>query len=224
MSVRLLLAADDSLPAENLDRCFELCSDLATVIGEPVYLAALDSNTLDDLRAWVLLKTAGAGLESAEPRTTSFPAAANSNTTFIYRDDGRPDWPAMCRDTSDLALYGGPPHRDPGNPIEAPEAESDDFGAVSNDVVAELRRGIFETTGLFSEPAPPSQLAVTCSSKRMAAWMSAAIILENVYARCEDELLYLHANPTFELTDHVRIIITVIAKTHRYWQTHVIGQ
>ena len=61
MTVRLLLAADDSLSAENLNSCFDLCSTLATVIGEPVYLATLDPDSLDDLRAWVLLKTEGKG-------------------------------------------------------------------------------------------------------------------------------------------------------------------
>ncbi len=220
MSVRLLLAADDSLPAESLNSCAELCSTLATVIGEPVYLAALDSNTLDDLRAWVLLKTEGNGLEGMEPKTIS--SAPMSAAPFVYRDDGRPDWSAMWQGFCDLALYGGPPHRGADNPVEAEEAEGD--AMTLNDAIMEIRRGIFETTGLFSEPSPPNWMAVTCHSKRMAAWMCAAIILENVDARCEDEVLYVPASPDFELTNQIKSVITVIAKVNHYWQAHVAEQ
>jgi sirohydrochlorin cobaltochelatase len=220
MTVRLLLAADDSLPTESLNSCFELCSTLATVIGEPVYLATLDSDTLDDMRAWVLLKTEGKGLEGVEPRAVS--NAPMSAAPFVYRDDGRPDWAAMWQGFCELALYGGPPHRGPDSPLEAEEGESDSM--TLNDAIIEIRRGIFETTGLFSEPSPPSWMAVTCNSKRMAAWMCAAIILENVDARCEDEVLYVPASPDFEMKNQIKSVITVVAKVNHYWQAHIAEQ
>jgi sirohydrochlorin cobaltochelatase len=220
MAVRLLLAADDSLPAENLNSCFELCSTLATVIGEPVYLATLDGEQLDDLRAWVLLKTEGRGLEGLEPKTVS--NAPMSAAPFVYRDDGRPDWATMWQGFCDLALYGGPPHRGPDNPVQAEDSESD--AVVVNDAIVEIRRGIYETTGLFAEPAPPNWMAVTCHDRRMAAWMCAAIILENVDARCEEEVLYVPASPDFELTNQVKSVITVVAKVNHYWQAHVAEQ
>jgi hypothetical protein len=47
------------------------------------------------------------------------------------------------------------------------------------------------------------------------------IILENVGARLEDDRLLLPAGPDYRLTDEVKSIITVVAKTHRYWQAHV---
>ena len=55
----------------------------------------------------------------------------------------------------------------------------------------------------------------------MAAWMCAAIILENVAARVDDDGLLLPAGPDYQLRDEVKSIITVVAKTHHYWQAHV---
>jgi hypothetical protein len=58
----------------------------------------------------------------------------------------------------------------------------------------------------------------------MAAWMCAAIILENVDARCEDEILYVPASSDFELKDQVKSVITVVAKVNHYWQAHLEAQ
>jgi sirohydrochlorin cobaltochelatase len=218
----MILAIDASLPQEVLDSCYQLCGTFANVAGDDVLLAAMDPETLDDLRAWMLGKTAGEGMEGIEPR----PAVSNapmSAAPFVYRDDGRPDWAAMWEGFCELALYGGPPHRGADNPVtadEAPEATAE----TEEDMIPEIRRGIWETTGLFSEPADENWLAVTCHSKRMAAWMCAAIILENVDARCEDEILYVPANPNFDLKNQVKSVITVVAKVNHYWQAHVAEQ
>ena len=90
-------------------------------------------------------------------------------------------------------------------------------------MLAELRRGIWETTGLFSEPARPGWLAVSCDSARTAAWLCAVIILENVEARCEEERLLLPAEAGFELRDQVKSLVTVVAKAHHYWLAHLGG-
>jgi sirohydrochlorin cobaltochelatase len=55
----------------------------------------------------------------------------------------------------------------------------------------------------------------------MAAWHCASILLENVGARVEDDRLLVPAGPHFGLKDEVKSIITVVAKTHHYWQAHV---
>ena len=87
-----------------------------------------------------------------------------------------------------------------------------------------MRRGIWETTGLFAEPAEPGWIAVTCDSTKMAAWLCACIILENVDARCDGEILLLPASPDFQLKNEVKSVITVLAKTNHYWQAHVESQ
>ena len=85
----------------------------------------------------------------------------------------------------------------------------------------EMRRGIWETTGLYTEPGAAGWLSITCDSPTIAAWMCAAIILENVGARVDDDRLLLPAGPDYQLKDEVKSIITVVAKTHHYWQAHV---
>ena len=87
-----------------------------------------------------------------------------------------------------------------------------------------MRRGIWETTGLYAESVEPGWLAITCDSPTMAAWMCAAIILENVDARVDEDRLVLPAGPDYRLKDEVKSIITVVAKTHHYWQAHVAGR
>ena len=57
----------------------------------------------------------------------------------------------------------------------------------------------------------------------MAVWMAAAIVLENVEARVEEDRLLLPAGPGYRLQDEVKSIITVVAKTHHYWSAHVTG-
>jgi sirohydrochlorin cobaltochelatase len=124
-------------------------------------------------------------------------------------------WTTFC----DLALHGGPPHRGEDAALVAPG----DFGTPRPDfdAIAEIRRGIFETTGLTAEPADPGWLVVQCDSARMAAWLCATIILENVEARCDGDHLYVPASWDFDLKNEVKSVITVLAKTNHYWQAHV---
>jgi sirohydrochlorin cobaltochelatase len=88
------------------------------------------------------------------------------------------------------------------------------------DAVAEIRRGIEETTGLPTSPAEPGWIAVACESPRMAAWLCATIILENVDARARGETLLVPASAGYRLEDEVKSVITVVAKTHHYWLAH----
>jgi len=62
---------------------------------------------------------------------------------------------------------------------------------------------------------------VTCDSSQMAAWLAAAIVLENVEARCDRERLLVPADPGYELKDQVKSVITVVAKANHYWKTHI---
>ena len=69
---------------------------------------------------------------------------------FVWREDGRPDWSAMWTSFCDLALHGGPPHRGPGQALRGPEANGTDAESEPA-MLAELRRGIRETTGLLAQ-------------------------------------------------------------------------
>lgn len=147
--------------------------------------------------------------------------AAMSAAPFVYREDGRPDWGSMWTTFCELALYGGPPHRGEADTLSAPsEPQRLDADMAS---VQEIIRGIYETTGLEAVPAEAGWIAVTCPSRKMAAWLCATIIMENVEARCEGERLLLPASPDFTLENQIKSVITVVAKTTHYWQAHVTG-
>lgn len=219
MSTRIVMAVDSSLPEDVQASCRAGLADLATYLNDIVLMATLEPETLDDLRAWTYMKTQGNGLEGVEPVCADDAAAPMSAAPFVYREDGRPDWSAMWGTFCELALYGGPPHRGAEDALEAPQSDGDTM--VINDTIMELRRGIHETTGLYSEPAPPNWLAITCHSRRMAAWMAASIILENVDAKCEDEVLYVPCSSDFDLKNQVKSVITVVAKVNHYWQAHI---
>jgi len=219
MLQRILVVADASLPAATLEDCRALCSQFADYLTEPVGLAVLRRSRLAVTRATIMAAGGAQHLEEIAPRpaASSAPMAA---AEFIWRDDGRPDWGEMWTGFCELALYGGPPHRSDETALQAP---SDAAVPVESgfDPIAEIRRGIWETTGLYAEPAEPGWIAVTCHSRKMAAWLCATIILENVDARCEDERLFLPAGQEFQLKDQVKSVITVLAKTQHYWDAHV---
>ena len=141
---------------------------------------------------------------------------------FVWREDGRPDWRSMWTSFCELALFGGPPHRGTEQALRGSEAASAD-AASDPEIVAEIRRGIRETTGLDSETVAPGWIAVTCESRAMAEWLGAAIAPENVEARVEDDRVLLPAGPGFRLEDEVKSIVTVVAKTHHYWAMHEIA-
>ena len=220
MPTRLLLAVDASMPETTLNDCRELCTSFATFLGEPVLLASLESDVLDDLRAWTLMKTEGNGLEGIEPLAPI--AASMSAAPFVYLEDGRPDWSAMWGSFCELALFGGPPHRGEDEALVATDGEAE--AKADFDAMGEMKRGIWETTGLYAEAAEPGWMAVSCYSRKMAAWMCAAIILENVDSKCEDEILYVPASADFELKNQVKSVVTVVAKVNHYWQAHVAQQ
>jgi sirohydrochlorin cobaltochelatase len=218
MAGHLLLVVDAAAPPEVQQACAEAAARLAEKAGLPVSLAAVPVARLDTLND-TLRRDEQARRREYAPPAPADRAAPMSAAPFLWKDDGRPDWASMWSSFCELALYGGPPHRGPDSALRAPN------GATRSDdaMLAEMRRGIWETTGLYAELAAPGWLAVTCDSPTMAAWLCAAIILENVDARVEDDRLLLPAGPGYTLKDEVKSLITVVAKTHHYWQAHVTG-
>jgi len=219
MAGRLVLVVDGEAPAEVQQACADLAATLADRAGMPVTVATVPIGRLDALRD-ALARDPEARRREHAPAPRPDPAAPMAAAPFVWQADGRPDWGSMWTTFCELALYGGPPHRGPESALRAPSGPDAGSDAA---MLAEMRRGIWETTGLYAEPAQPGWLAITCESPTMAAWLCAAIILENVDARVEDDRLLVPAGPGYTLTDQVKSIITVVAKTHHYWQAHLTG-
>ena len=140
---------------------------------------------------------------------------------LMYGTDGKVLWSEMWGSFCDLAMAGGPPHKGkllrPGS-----RAEIDSQSLRYGDVVREICRGITMVTGLESEASStPGWVSVKCTGDTMAVWLTRAILMENVSARCNDTLLDLPAGPAYRLEKEIKNVITVIAKTCHYWMDHV---
>jgi len=146
-------------------------------------------------------------------------AESMSSAPFVWLSDGRPDWGGMWTTFCELALFGGPPQRGPQSALRAPAPGV----ACDEAMLAEMRRGIWETTGLYAESREAGRLVVSCESPQMAEWMATAIALENVEARSDEDRIVLPAGPGYRIDDEVKSIITVVAKTHHYWQAHIMA-
>ncbi|HEY7655041.1 MAG TPA: hypothetical protein VIG07_19650 [Methylomirabilota bacterium] len=212
---RIMLVVDAAVSESAREACDEAAAALARRTGIPVTVAIVPAQTLDAVQP--LVRRPPARLRELAPPPAE--PGRMSSAPFVWRD-GRPDWGAMWTTFCELALYGGPPQRGPGQALRAPRAGAHP-AASSAEMLAEMQRGIRETTGLDVEPADPGWIAVACESPRMAAWLCAAIILENVDARVDGARLLLPAGPNFLLEDQVKSLVTVMAKTHHYWREHL---
>lgn len=217
---RMLIVVENTVPFERIQDCRELATSFATFLGEPVEFVFARPESLTAARMGAEPSPSDPPVEVLAPQQPV--GASMSSADFVYQPDGRPDWRAMWEGFCELALYGGPPHRGADSALEAAPADApatEDFDAID-----EIRRGIWVTTGLYSEQAEPGWLTITCGSRAMAAWMCATIILENVEAKFDEERLLVPASPSFTLKDEVKSVITVVAKTHHYWTAHAIQQ
>ena len=138
-----------------------------------------------------------------------------------YADDGQVAWNEMWATFCDLAMAGGPPHKGkllrPGTVAEI-SSQPDRYRVV----IEEICRGVTMVTDLVSEASStPGWVCVKCTSEAMAGWLTRAIIMENVSARCERLTLYLPASPAFRIETEIKNVITVIAKTCHYWLDHI---
>lgn len=168
----------------------------------------------------------GAARDMLPPRYQngqSVSAAPMGSASLRYTDDGQVAWNEIWTDFCDLALAGGPPHRDsllePVPPTEITAAPEE-----YERVVAEIERGLRLVTGL---PTVRSEklgwVGLCCTDEEMALWILRAIVVENVCVRREGSVLYLPAGPAFQLEKEIKNVITVIAKTHHYWTEHCLA-
>jgi len=138
-----------------------------------------------------------------------------------YAENGQVAWNEMWTSFCDLALAGGPPHRDTLlEPMPPDEVRANIPGYES--VLTEIERGLRLVTGL---PVLRSErlgwIGLQCQSEEMAQWLLRAIIVENICIRREGTILFLPAGPDFRLEKEIKNVITVTAKTHHYWLEHL---
>lgn len=141
-----------------------------------------------------------------------------ASAPMLYRQDGAVDWGNMWDSFCILAQDGGPPHRP--TLLQAQE-EADTESAGYTFATAEITRGIYEVSGLTATAASPGWLRVECLDAAMAAWVSEAMVQENVIARHEGEAIFVPVGDYFSLEGEIKNVITAVAKTTHYWQDHM---
>lgn len=148
-------------------------------------------------------------------------AAPMGSAPMYYTEDGQVAWDKMWTDFCDLALAGGPPHRDTLLEPVPPDEVKVDLENYER-VVAEIERGWRLVTGLPTvRSEKPGWVGLKCVNEEMALWILRAIVVENVSIRREGSVLYLPAGPAFRLDKEIKNVITVVAKTHHYWKEHI---
>jgi hypothetical protein len=147
-------------------------------------------------------------------------SAPMGTATMRYTDEGQVAWDQMWTNFCDLALAGGPPHRDTLlEPVAAEEVKADQDAYER--VVAEIERGLHLVTGLSTVHSKnPGWVGLECEDEQAALWLLRAIVVENICVRREGSVLFLPAGPAFRLEKEIKNVVTVVAKTHHYWTEH----
>lgn len=223
MGARILLMVDRGLIGR-IGEIRKLGRAFANSFAEDVEVTVVPGESLDRARSGIDRRFSPIVPIMPSPAMAEAPAPAMGQAPFVYGKNGRPHWAGMWESFCELALFGGPPHRGPESALHADEADPPPPPGTSFDPIAEIQRGIEETTGLATASAEPGWLAIACESPRMAAWLCATIILENVDARVTGETLLVPAGSGYRLEDEVKSVITVVAKTHHYWLAHARAQ
>ena len=148
-------------------------------------------------------------------------SAPMASAPMLYTESGQVAWDEMWTNFCDLALDGGPAHRD--RMLEPASVAAIQANMAGYDpVLAEIERGLRLVTKLpilYTEQL--GWIGVVCKSEAMADWLVQAILVENVRVRREGAVLYLPVGPDFRLEKEIKNVITVAAKTNHYWIEHL---
>lgn len=141
------------------------------------------------------------------------------SASLKYDTNGQVNWDQIWTSFCDLAIAGGPPHR--GKLLKPIKADKSQQNQQKYDtVVAELSRAISLVTNLTVTSKAYGWIGVTCNSPTMAAWLTCAIIAENIAAYRRGKDIYLPAGPDFRVEKEIKNVVTALAKTCHYWSSH----
>ena len=176
-----------------------------------------DQQTLEELerRLKTLLP------ETYQDRYEEVQPVSMGSAGLKYGLDGKVAWNEMWATFCDLAMAGGPPHK--GMLLEpASRGEIDASPDRYASVVSEICRGVTMVTDLEAERSSnPGWVRVECLTRAMASWLVRAISMENVAVRADGVMLELPAGPGYRLEREIKNVVTAIAKTTHYWQSHM---
>lgn len=188
-----------------------------------VYVPPVSSSAMAERNAPLYGNTSNTRTNILPPRYRGgkkVSAAPMGTAPMRYTATGQVAWNEMWATFCDLALAGGPPHRDTLLEPVPPDEIRANLPAYER-VLAEIERGLRLVTGL---PVVRSErlgwIGLRCEDEEMALWLLRAIIVENVCVRRERVTLFLPVGPDFRMEKEIKNVITVVAKTYHYWMEH----
>jgi len=145
-------------------------------------------------------------------------AAPMAAAPMRYQDDGCPAWDKMWDNFCALASEGGPAHR--------PDRLEPDRLALPGDeewamVAREIARGVTLVTGLPAHPFNHGWVDVSCKSSVQASWLAREARLEGIASVAVGARWSLPAARGWRIEQEIKSVMTVAAKTHHYWTTHL---
>lgn len=141
------------------------------------------------------------------------------SASLKYDSEGKVVWDQIWTSFCDLAIAGGPPHR--GKLLEPAKFKMNEQNQQQYQVVEEeLSRAIGLVAYLTVTTTERGWIGVNCDSPTMAAWLTCAIIAENVSAYRKGKIVYLPVGPSFRVEKEIKNIVTALAKTCHYWSSH----
>lgn len=114
-------------------------------------------------------------------------------------------------DADQQAMESAWPALGPALPTEI-AAEPTAYQAVIDAIGAEVETG---AELAVERDAYPGWVGVHCTDVDAAVWLLRAVLIRNVLARREENMLYLPAHPAFHQTDRSQAVVTALADAVR---------
>ena len=147
-------------------------------------------------------------------------APMNGSAELAFDDNGNVAWDQIWDDFCDLALAGGPPHRETMLLFSNRDDIVDNRGAYER-VVVELLRAIGMVTGWPTRRSTElGRFELVCPDEEAALWLEEAVNAENVRAIRDGIVLQLPSGADFQIKMEIRNVVTAVAKAHHYWAEH----
>ncbi len=145
---------------------------------------------------------------------------------LVYEPDGAVAWNAIWGNFCDLALAGGPPHRDTVLQPAPVNASAEDVAYQT--AYDEISRGLRLVTGWPTTNSDSANrvgwIGLVCPTTQAARWLTIAITAENIAVRRDKQVIYLPVGAEFRLGHEIKNVVTAVAKTHHYWTKHLAAQ
>jgi sirohydrochlorin cobaltochelatase len=96
--------------------------------------------------------------------------------------------------------------------------------AEARAAIDELREGLSQQLSLTTiESESPGWIGVECASEEMAIWLQRAVVVENILARRELEVVFLPVGMSDRAVQERPILVSALVKAAALWRVRAAG-